>query len=124
VLAVGGFQYSAGALVLDRNRDPEPTTSFDPCGRVGIRVPHRWLKVEHTRSTIDLAGRGWAILTRSQLPSVPLQDSDPRVDIRQVDGIDFLDHHEVLLLRPDHIIAWRGTRLDNALNALRTILKP
>lgn len=124
VLAVGGFQYTAGALILDRNGDPEPTTRFDPRGRVGTRVPHRWLNVEHTRSTIDLAGRGWAILTRSQSPSFSLQGSDLCVDIQQVDDIDFLDHDELLLLRPDDIVAWRGTSLDDALNALRTILKP
>ena len=124
VLAVGGFQYTAGALILDRNGDPEPTTRFDPRGRVGTRVPHRWLNFEHTRSTIDLAGRGWAILTRSQSPSFSLQGSDLCVDIQQVDDIDFLDHEELLLLRPDDIVAWRGTSLDDALNALRTILKP
>jgi 2-polyprenyl-6-methoxyphenol hydroxylase-like FAD-dependent oxidoreductase len=126
VLAVGGFQYTAGALIppAGQNGDPEPVTRFEPRGRVGTRVPHRWLDVEHTRSTIDLAGPGWVVLARHRLPPMSLLAGDPCVEVRQVDDIDFLDHDELVLLRPDHIIAWRGTRSGDALKALRSILRP
>lgn len=126
VLALGGFQYTAGALVppADMGDDPEPTTSFELCGRVGTRIPHRWLDPEHTRSTIDLAGPDWALLARRESPSLRTAAEDPAVRIHQADDIDFLDHDELVLLRPDHIIAWRGTRAADALNALHTILKP
>jgi hypothetical protein len=30
----------------------------------------------------------------------------------------------LILLRPDHVVAWRGTGLSEARNALRTILRP
>lgn len=122
VLALGGFQYTAGALIppADPSDDPEPVTRFDPCGRVGTRVPHRWLNPEHTRSTIDLAEPGWAILARQELSCL----SDPVVRIHRADSIDFLARDEAVLLRPDHIIAWRGTHPDDAAKALRTILKP
>jgi hypothetical protein len=124
VLAAGGFQYTAGALVTGPARldDPEPTTRFDPRGRVGTRVPHRWLDPERARSTIDLAGPDWAILTRGELPAAPLLAGDPPIRVHQAEGIDFLDHDELVLLRPDHIIAWRGTNPNEALNAHHTIL--
>jgi hypothetical protein len=66
-----------------------PVTEFAPAGRVGTRVPHRWLDPGRRRSTIDLAGPGWATLTG-------------RPDW------DFLPEGDVLLLRPDHVVAWRG----------------
>src|ERR1700761_6246965 len=90
VLAAGGFQYPAGALAGDPAADPEPVTEFHPAGRVGTRVPHRWLDRERNRSTIDLAGPGWAVLTGR-------------------DDLEFLPPGQCLLLRPDHIVAWRGS---------------
>jgi putative polyketide hydroxylase len=82
VLAAGGFQYQVGALVPDGTT--EPVTEFAPAGRVGTRVPHRWLA--DGRSTLDLAGPGWAVLS----------------------DVDFLAAGERALLRPDHVVAWRG----------------
>jgi putative polyketide hydroxylase len=89
VLAAGGFQYPAGALAGNPADDPEPVTEFSPAGRVGTRVPHRWLDAGRTRSTIDLAGPGWAVLAGAA-------------------GVDFVPAGHSLLLRPDHIVAWRG----------------
>lgn len=83
VLAAGGFQYTDGALIPDGST--EPVTEFAPAGRVGTRVPHRPLA--DGRSTLDLAGPGWAVLS----------------------GLDFLAEGELALLRPDHVVAWRGT---------------
>jgi len=87
VLAAGGFQYPEGALApVD---EAEPVGEFRPAGRVGTRVPHRWLGGARTRSTIDLAGPDWAVLPGR-------------------DDWDFLGGGQVLLLRPDHVVAWRG----------------
>jgi putative polyketide hydroxylase len=86
VLAAGGFQYLEGALVPDGS--VEPVTDFAPAGRVGTRVPHVWLDDGRRRSTLDLAGPDWAVLAG--------------------DRVDFLDPDECLLLRPDHVVAWRG----------------
>jgi putative polyketide hydroxylase len=126
VLAVGGSQYTAGALIADAvdPGDPEPTTRFDPRGRVGTRVPHRWLDPKHTSSTIDLAGPHWAILTRHGLPLIPAAAGEPRVVVHQARDIDFGNDDELILLRPDHVVAWRGSELSEARNALRTILGP
>jgi 2-polyprenyl-6-methoxyphenol hydroxylase-like FAD-dependent oxidoreductase len=122
VLAAGAFQYPAGALVpggaivpggalllggaivpggalmpgdsLLPGDSVEPVTEFAPAGRVGTRVPHRWLDDARTRSTLDLAGPDWAVLEGGR--------------------VDFLAAGECLLLRPDHIVAWRGTSADAA----------
>jgi putative polyketide hydroxylase len=101
VLAAGGFQYLAGALVPDSSR--EPVTTFSPAGRVGTRIPHRWLDQQRTRSTIDLAGPGWAVVTG------PVAD--------------FLPAGECLLLRPDHVVAWRGTSPAVAAEVLSSLLR-
>ena len=98
VLAAGGFQYPAGAIAPDpaQPADPEPVTEFAPAGRVGTRIPHRWLDRARTRSTLDLAGPGWALVSGGAGPA------------QHID-VDFLAAGECLLLRPDHIVAWRGT---------------
>jgi 2-polyprenyl-6-methoxyphenol hydroxylase-like FAD-dependent oxidoreductase len=102
VLAAGGFQYPAGALAGDPAADPEPVAEFRPAGRLGTRVPHRWLDPARTRSTIDLAGPGWAVLQGR-------------------DDLGFLPPGQCLLLRPDHIVAWRGPSPEVAA-AVRTAL--
>ncbi len=101
VLAAGGFQYPAGAIAPspEQRADPEPVTEFAPAGRVGTRVPHRWLDPARTTSTLDLAGPDWALVSGS-----------PARTTRHID-VDFLAAGECLLLRPDHIVAWRGTDL-------------
>lgn len=104
VLALGGFQYTHGALIADGVTDPEPVTEFAPAGRVGTRVPHRWLDHTRTRSTIDAAGADWAVL----------EGGGPLAD--------FLPRGEYLLLRPDHVIAWRGTDPGAAADARRALL--
>lgn len=101
VLAAGGFQYPSGAIVPDGG-DPEPVLEFAPAGRVGTRVPHRWLDDARTRSTLDLAGPDWAVLGS--------------------DRADFLADGEYVLLRPDHIVAWRGRSATEAASARAALL--
>jgi putative polyketide hydroxylase len=111
VLAAGGFQYPAGALTPDPAADPEPVAEFSPAGRIGTRIPHRWLDPARTRSTIDLAGPGWALVTGGQA-------GPGRLDA------DFLADGECLLLRPDHVVAWRGTDAAAAAAARAALLRP
>jgi putative polyketide hydroxylase len=101
VLAAGGFQYPEGAIAPSPEQcaDPEPVTEFAPAGRVGTRIPHRWLDPARTTSTLDLAGPGWALVSGGQVSAA-----------RHID-VDFLAADECLLLRPDHIVAWRGSDL-------------
>lgn len=124
VLAAGGFQYPAGALLPGAGApgDPEPVTRFEPRGRVGTRIPHCWLDPGRTRSTIDLAGPGWALLTTCEPPRLTVPAGYPRLDVHQLSEAGFLGPGELILLRPDHIVAWRGSGPGAALSALRAIL--
>ena len=112
VLAAGGFQYPGGAIAPSPQQlaDPEPVTEFAPAGRVGTRIPHRWLDPARTRSTLDLAGPGWALVSGRSASAAQHID------------VDFLATDESLLLRPDHIVAWRGTSLDTATRVQAALL--
>ncbi|WP_031465615.1 FAD-dependent oxidoreductase [Sciscionella sediminilitoris] len=97
VLACGGFQYPLPGIT-----ETEPITEFAPAGRVGTRIPHRWLA--EGRSTLDLAGPDWALVVAGS--PIPWQDCG--FPVHQVD-VDFLEPGTAVLLRPDQVIAWRGT---------------
>ncbi|MER7012926.1 FAD-dependent oxidoreductase [Saccharopolyspora sp. NPDC000359] len=101
VLGAGGYQYPAGAFA-DGPVDPEPVTEFAPAGRVATRIPHRWL--EPGVSTLDIAGPGWALAVADH----PQRWAANGIPVHHVDA-DFLAPGEGLLLRPDHVVAWRGT---------------
>jgi putative polyketide hydroxylase len=152
VLATGGFQYPAGALAPDPRRasDPEPVTEFSPAGRVVTRIPHRWLDPARTRSTIDLAGPAWGLVTGGQArpqvqargggadqpdagrPDAGRPDAGPpdagRLDAYQPGtywlDTDFLSAGEWLLLRPDHVVAWGGAEPAAAAEVLAVLLHP
>lgn len=108
-LATGTVQYLRGAVRHDGPPDPEPVTTFAPAGRVGTRVPHRWLTDD--RSTLDLAGPGWAVLSGQGGGN---QSCRP--------DVDFLGEDECLLLRPDDVVAWRGTDPAEAWRVRRELL--
>ncbi|MFI1204429.1 FAD-dependent monooxygenase [Streptomyces sp. NPDC020883] len=118
VLTAGGYQYTEGALVNDPQApdDPEPITDFAPTGRIGTRIPHRWLDRSRTRSTLDLAGPHWTLLTNTPTPTThPDLTTHPHT-------LDFLPAQHSLLLRPDHVIAWRGPDPTAAVEAHTSLL--
>ena len=95
VLATGGLQYP-----LDGITEQEPVSEFAPAGRVGVRVPHAWLP--DGRSTLDLAGPGWALLVAGS------GDWESDVPAHRVE-VPWLAEDEAVLVRPDRVVAWRGT---------------
>jgi len=99
VLATGGLQYRTGALAGEI--EPEPVVEFTPAGRVGVRVPHA--RLADGCSTLDLVGPGWALLVAG---SVDGWDSD--APVHRVD-VPWLADGEAVLVRPDRVVAWRGT---------------
>jgi hypothetical protein len=121
VLVAGGFQYTEGALCPGDDHDPEPVHDFAPAGRVGTRVPHRWLDEARTRSTLDLGGPGWALLVAGD--PQPWERAADGVPVHRLDA-DFLPAGTALLLRPDDIVAWRGTDVTAPSRVLRELLHP
>jgi putative polyketide hydroxylase len=125
VLAAGGFQYPSGAFVggLDEGGEIEPVGVFEPAGRVGTRVPHVWLDEAHTRSTLDLAGPGWALVVKGDpaawergAAAAPLP-----LPVHRLAG-GFLPEGCALLLRPDQVVGWRGTDPTAPADVLRRVL--
>ena len=125
VLAAGGFQYPSGAFVggPDEGGEIEPVGAFEPAGRVGTRVPHEWLDEPHTRSTLDLAGPGWAIVANGDpadwersAAAAPLP-----LPVHSL-AVGFLPEGCALLLRPDHVVGWRGTDPAAPADVLRRLL--
>ncbi|WP_433281885.1 FAD-dependent monooxygenase [Pseudonocardia xinjiangensis] len=125
VLAAGGFQYPSGALVggPDQGGEIEPVHVFEPAGRVGTRMPHRWLDATRTRSTLDLAGPGWALVVGGD--PAPWErctaDSPVPLPVHRVEA-GFLPTGCALLLRPDHVVAWRGPDPAQLPDVLRVLL--
>jgi len=120
VLVAGGFQYTDGALCHDGAPDPEPVGEFAPAGRVGTRVPHRWLDAARTRSTLDLAGPVWAVLVSGD--PRPWERAAGGMAVQRLDA-DFLPDGTGLLLRPDDVVAWRGTDPEAPARVRRGILR-
>jgi putative polyketide hydroxylase len=127
VLVAGGFQYTVGALCPSPadERDVEPIGEFAPAGRVGTRVPHRWLDAARSRSTLDLAGPGWALAVAGD-PTPWARAAQTAPAALPVHGFDaeFLPVGQALLLRPDDVVAWRGSDITAPPRVLRELLRP
>ena len=125
VLAGGGFQYPSGAFAggPDEGGEVEPITEYAPAGRVGTRVPHRWLDAARTRSTVDLAGPGWALVVAGDVQPWEhgVAGAPVSVPVHRLDA-DFLPAGSALLLRPDQVVAWRGTDPTAPAGVVRTLL--
>ncbi|WP_424139553.1 FAD-dependent oxidoreductase [Roseomonas chloroacetimidivorans] len=104
---------------------PDDPNVYDPVARPGSRAPHLWLK--DGRSTLDLfSGREFTLLrlgadrpdasaldTAARRLGVPLVTRDvEQEDVRALYGAD------LVLVRPDGYVAWRGDRLPETVEGL------
>ncbi|GIE76402.1 FAD-dependent oxidoreductase [Actinoplanes philippinensis] len=92
------YGYTDGALVPDGG-PPFPTDRLELVGRPGTRVPHLWL--QPGLSTLDLCGTGFTVFSGGA--DVPGFEAHPMLG---------LDHDEVMVVRPDQVVAWRGRARD------------
>ena len=61
-----GYSYESTAIVPDGTAKPipdDPVNDYAPTARPGHRAPHLWLDTAQTRSTLDLFGTGFVVLT-------------------------------------------------------------
>src|SRR5262249_48019515 len=99
-----------------------------PTAQPGGRAPHLWLR--EGVSLYDTFGFEWTLLRLGSLPpSVDLlvnAAKASKIDLKVVDigSEDAKERYEapLALIRPDQIVAWRGSRQDHAIAALAVVL--
>jgi FAD binding domain/Aromatic-ring hydroxylase, C-terminal len=116
-----GYDYrDSSVVVADGQPLPEPKLdTFVPSAHPGARLPHAWLP--DGSSIYDHLGEGFTVLRMS-----PHRDATPLLDAaqRQSVPLTLLDLSftpqlrqsygaDLLLIRPDQHIAWRGSRIED-----------
>lgn len=118
-----GARYDASPIVMTAGDVPPPDdfVSYTPSGVPGGRAPHLWLDEEHGAggSLFDRFGTGFALLSLCGVQ----QDTAEFEKAARECGIPFsvvqvddpagreLYGRDLVLVRPDQHVAWRGNRL-------------
>lgn len=117
-----GERYDTSPIVFGdaAQAPPDQANEYVPSTLPGGRLPHRWLGGE--RSLYDLLGFEWSVLAPPGLTA----EAESLAEAGRVVGLEVtvlpLDASEVgdlldeglLLVRPDQMIAWRGTHVPDA----------
>ncbi len=122
-----GQRYEHSPIVVP---DGTPEPPDDPAiyvqtSRPGHRAPHVWISADG-RSTLDLFGSGFVLMRLGEDPpdARPLLDAAAkcRVPVSAFEShqpdLVFAYEKPLVLVRPDGMVAWRGTRLPQDCNAL------
>ncbi|WP_067821081.1 FAD-dependent monooxygenase [Nocardia inohanensis] len=110
-----GYRYDSAAVI---GSDPELPSTEDVSlvldGTPGSRLPHRWVTHDdRTVSTLDLIGRGFTVFTADeewaraaeQLPDLTVRRI-PAADEAWIGSLG-ISARGAVLVRPDHVVAWR-----------------
>ena len=117
-ITFGGRYDGSPAIAADGSSPPpEAANTYVPTACPGGRPPHAWLP--DGRSLYDLFGFDWTLLclrapAAVQAPDVKVVSARSEA-LRELYGADFA------LIRPDHIVAWRGNDAAQARGALETL---
>jgi hypothetical protein len=111
-----GYDYPDSPVVAPDGRPvPEPElTRYRPSAHAGARLPHAWLP--DGRSLYDLLGDGFAVLRLGPTADAgPLLQAAGRrsvplrlVDLAALPGLRARYGADLVLVRPDQHVAWRG----------------
>jgi 2-polyprenyl-6-methoxyphenol hydroxylase-like FAD-dependent oxidoreductase len=110
-----GYDYRTSPVVVpDGSRLPDPElATFTPSAHPGARLPHAWLP--GSRSVFDQLGDGLSLLRLMPGEDDELQAAAARrgvpltvVDLTDVPGLRSRYGADLLLVRPDQHVAWRG----------------
>ena len=113
-----GYRYHSSAVIPDSGDDGRAHESpRESKGKPGARAPHLWL--ESNRSTLDLFGKNFVLLTAAEGAVWGEAARAHRVDIHRIAHADFCDAYGispqgVVLVRPDGFVAWRAQSADTA----------
>lgn len=133
-----GAAYESAAVVPDGTPAPlvkDAVNDYVPTGRPGHRAPHVWLDPARTKSTLDLFGDGFVVLTddagRPQADDVIGSLRRPAIPARVVapdddawEAVYGISRGGAVLVRPDGHVAWRsGPSLRFASELLAALLQ-
>lgn len=123
-----GARYSSPMIVADGSKPPPDTANrYVPSACPGGRPPHLWLSAE--LSLYDTFGFEWTLLRLSgEIAGRRIVDAfaDAGLSLQVVDLFrdDARDIYEadLVLIRPDQIVAWRGNDDDAAAAIVKVVL--
>jgi hypothetical protein len=125
-----GYDYPSSPVVV-REGPPvpeQPVNTFEPSAHPGARLPHVWLP--DGTSVYDLLGEdftlvrlgpaadGNALSAAAARLGVPLRV----LDLAHLPRLRTLYEADLLLVRPDQHIAWRGSATPDQIGLLRTVI--
>ena len=124
-----GYDYQNSPVVAtEAISPPEPAVvTYTPSAHPGSRLPHAWLP--DGRSLYDLLSEGLTVirLTASADPN-PLLDSASQqgiplnlVDLSELPDVRSRYGADLLLVRPDQHVAWRGNKIEDPKSLLATV---
>ncbi|MDX6422505.1 MAG: hypothetical protein QOG28_7125 [Trebonia sp.] len=120
-----GYRYDTSPIVIPDGTPPTPDEPGDyvQTARPGHRAPHAWLA--DGRSTIDLFADGFTLLRlgfAGDLTPLIAAAADRGVPLRVIDlddpAIARLYERQLVLVRPDGMVAWRADSLPGDVAAL------
>jgi 2-polyprenyl-6-methoxyphenol hydroxylase-like FAD-dependent oxidoreductase len=135
-----GYIYRSPAIIPEDDVERGSEDPRESQGRPGSRAPHVWIDKNGERiSSLDLFGRGFALLTS---PDGKAWADAGRAAAREIQGLDFDAHvisspafvaaygigdNGAVLVRPDGFVAWRAKAMATdpgrvVANALETLL--
>jgi len=123
-----GYTYAGSPTIIS---EAEPYIESDffhyiPNASPGSRFPHVWLK--NGRALQDSLGSGYSLLAFGNADTAPMQRAmrafGVPLDVLSLDepAVRFVAARNLVLLRPDHHVAWRGDRLPDSCENLAAIV--
>ncbi len=119
-----GYRYESSPICIDDGTPPAPDDPerYAASSRPGSRAPHAWLR--DGRSTLDLFGRGFVLLRFGDAPTEAIEQAAKArgvpLSVADLDEPEAaaLYERELVLVRPDGHVAWRGDALPENTAAL------
>jgi 2-polyprenyl-6-methoxyphenol hydroxylase-like FAD-dependent oxidoreductase len=125
-----GYDYPDSPVVVpDGSRHEElPVSTYRPSGHPGARLPHAWLP--DGTSVYDLLGSGFTLLRfAAGADGTALLDAAGRarvpltvLDLAHLPGLRDLYEADLVLVRPDQHVAWRGSAIPEPADLLRRVV--
>jgi 2-polyprenyl-6-methoxyphenol hydroxylase-like FAD-dependent oxidoreductase len=125
-----GGRYDGSPVIIDDGTAPprDEANVYVACAKPGGRAPHAWLS--HDTSLYDCFGFEWTLLrfsTAEKANGLIEAAAEAGVDLKVLDlpadGIRDIYGADLVLVRPDQIVAWRSNRAHDPKLILSRVLR-